>query len=283
MSTHRQLLQAVTDNLTDLSRQLIFADYVEEHGDATLAQYVRMHVELWQLSRAPDDAGQYKRKTHLLRKAAWFLRQNPSCWQWDNVLAVEKLPARKRSIWNKRSTADASVIQQLEETLQQELPVGFRTWLVKVANGQPQSKRKGTLYSAERILDELEKDPAYLHSATSPCELQWSDLRILGDQWILDRGESSLDEVESLATRLPAGNAVCPGYLRIGEFFQSFYCLILSGDLRGAVWHTGSDGSEGLYFDISNVRSASNVRNRRPLDTVSCLKSIATEPAFFRF
>src|SRR5262245_17450169 len=77
MNDNPQLLQAILDTPDDDGLRLVYADWLEEHGDASRAEFIRVQVERARLPAAdPRQEGLKDRQGTLWADhgAAWYAR-----------------------------------------------------------------------------------------------------------------------------------------------------------------------------------------------------------------
>src|SRR5687768_1094845 len=63
MSDRDALLRAIIDNPDDDAPRLVYADWLDEHGDPDLAEFIRLQIEIEALRRPDTDLDRWRRAT----------------------------------------------------------------------------------------------------------------------------------------------------------------------------------------------------------------------------
>jgi uncharacterized protein (TIGR02996 family) len=90
MSHHEQIFQAILENPEDDALRLVYADWLEEHGNTPRAEFIRVQIELANCSEEDDTRRMNleQRENELLRKHArrWKAETRaPAGIKWDGV------------------------------------------------------------------------------------------------------------------------------------------------------------------------------------------------------
>jgi uncharacterized protein (TIGR02996 family) len=75
MTSHEAFLQAIMEDPDDDASRLVYADWLDEHGDADRAEFIRVQVEL---ARPPEDG---PRRDALRRRERRLLRDHRAAWE----------------------------------------------------------------------------------------------------------------------------------------------------------------------------------------------------------
>src|SRR3954470_18857584 len=66
MKERELLLKAVCDNPDDDTPRLVFADWLQEHGDEERAEFIRLQIQLARMAYQPKEAGRLRRREIVL-------------------------------------------------------------------------------------------------------------------------------------------------------------------------------------------------------------------------
>lgn len=255
----------IAEDLTDLDRQRVYADFLEESGDE-LAEYIR----LWADIQAKPEADDKLFALHLRR--ARMIKANAELWQWDNFLALrhqdkyirqveELVEAHSRHLEVLR--ADESDVRRLEELLNTHLPIGYREYVTKVADSTtvsgPHPGLEGVFVSSvTEVVRGLEADPGYLQRARSPAANDWKQ------------------GFESQATKYPrvvdvdrdhSWEETETGFVLLGSFpwLGTSYGMLINAEMSGVL----VEDFDGLHYcatdwDDANMQREDAERIRQP-------------------
>jgi uncharacterized protein (TIGR02996 family) len=123
---HEAFLRAIFDAPADDTPRLVYADFLQEHGDEDRAAYIRYECELAQLSE--DDP-----QTELLRAQVARLRQlhsSPTSWPWGDEHTVRgfPLPPSQAVV----TAADLTEPDRLRERVVRSSPEWYGTKAIRV-------------------------------------------------------------------------------------------------------------------------------------------------------
>jgi uncharacterized protein (TIGR02996 family) len=138
MSDRDALLRAICENPDDDAPRLIYADWLDEHGDPLQAEFIRVQVELARVHEGDRAAhplssrlrrcSDFRKWRYLVRpwpklSLKWFVRGFSTCWGGNPSEFLESAPAYWRlgpvnevQFWiEKRSEATTAVLDKVAE------------------------------------------------------------------------------------------------------------------------------------------------------------------------
>ena len=78
MTERETFLRAICDDPADDTARLVFADWLEEHGEAARAEFIRVEVQI--ANRNPDDENDDRRRAVLFARRAALLKAHAREW-----------------------------------------------------------------------------------------------------------------------------------------------------------------------------------------------------------
>src|SRR5581483_4113131 len=85
MNTHDALLQAIIESPDDDTPRLVYADYLEEHGQTDRAEFIRVQLDL---ARLPDSPDSDERREALAAREQALLKKYGEQWAYEVLSPV---------------------------------------------------------------------------------------------------------------------------------------------------------------------------------------------------
>src|SRR5438477_7332783 len=104
MTERETFLRAICDNPADDTARLVFADWLEEHGDAARAEFIRVEVQL--ANRNPDDENDDRRRAALFARRAALLKAHARGWLEPFVGCAKESGFERGFVAEVEATAD---------------------------------------------------------------------------------------------------------------------------------------------------------------------------------
>jgi uncharacterized protein (TIGR02996 family) len=228
------LLAAVRSDPADAVPRLVYADWLEEHGDADLAAYVRLECD------ARPFAKRVPQLTALCKKA----KRPLGGWEYaadlarvrDKLAAVRKEDATF-ALFGAEKTGDFGHRYELspplpepdllafEKTIGYQLPADYRAFLLRFGNGQVGPYYGLLPLDLKQEVESLRRPFPFGREAIE----RWADEPL------------SFDDVNYNDGNLMLSDAGCGTYA----------FLVVNGESRGTMW--GSDGGGELVRDCDDA------------------------------
>jgi uncharacterized protein (TIGR02996 family) len=232
MVTEEAFLLSVLDDIHDPSRRLVFADWLEDHGDPR-AEWLRIDCELGGLGQKDD-----RRPALEARKRALWDANRDGLIGWERRFAMTRIqskvaripaeapkPSNKvhHAVWSPlhpNPTLSEAELFAFEAEYRVTLPEDYRLFLREVGNGGLGPGR-GLL----RLADAIDLSPS--RDLDKPFPFSVRQYREDPDRFYLERGS---EEVQPWPGVL---------YLSDPDDIYGYAYLVITGEDRGMVWGYG--------------------------------------------
>jgi uncharacterized protein (TIGR02996 family) len=146
MTDRETFLRAICDNPTDDTARLVFADWLEEHGDADRGEFIRIEVQI--ANRGPDDEIGGRRRAALFARRAELLKAHAREWLEPFLGCAKEAGFERGFVAEVEATADMFLTHgERWMTLTPLTRVRFTGTLVVAGDAEPSCYRAEQLFS----------------------------------------------------------------------------------------------------------------------------------------